>query len=320
MIPRRRPLIVSLAVCTCFVCGCGYIGDPQPPSLRIPVAVSDLAAVEQGGQILVSFTAPSMTTDGVVLRTLHEIDLQAGARSIPVTSAKPGPVHVELPVSDWVGQDLVLRVRTSAVRERYSQWSNAVHMKVLPPFERPVLKAESVKEGVRLTWTRVDDAAYRIFRRAPAEPRQSLLATAKKPEYTDTQAQYAKTYEYSVEAFLSSGDAEVRGEPSQTVSITPEDRFPPAVPTGLTAIAGISSIELSWTPDTEPDLRGYYVYRSAGDGPLEKIGGLIETPVYGDRAIEAGKSYSYAVSAIDQNGNESARSSAVEATALPSSP
>jgi fibronectin type 3 domain-containing protein len=42
---------------------------------------------------------------------------------------------------------------------------------------------------------------------------------------------------------------------------------------------------------------------------------LIDAPAYGDRQVEAGKRYRYTVSSVDQAGNESARSEAVEATA-----
>ena len=95
-------------------------------------------------------------------------------------------------------------------------------------------------------------------------------------------------------------------------AITPVDVFPPAVPTGLAAIPGVAGIELSWNPDTEPDLRGYVLYRSVNGGPLEKTGGLLPTPAYSDHAVETGKRYRYQVSAVDQLGNESARSPVLE--------
>ena len=88
---------------------------------------------------------------------------------------------------------------------------------------------------------------------------------------------------------------------------------PPAPPAGLNAATAPNSIEISWEGNTEPDLAGYRVYRSTGAGPFEKIGDLV-VPSYSDRAVEHGKTYRYAVSAIDKSGNESARSGPVEAT------
>jgi len=118
-----------------------------------------------------------------------------------------------------------------------------------------------------------------------------------------------------VQAAMKAGDAEAESGVSKPAAIPYEDRFPPAVPAGLTAIAGIESIQLVWNPDAEPDLKGYYLYRSAGDQPFARLGELLESPSYTDRAVEAGKRYRYAVSAVDQSGNESARSAPVEVIA-----
>ena len=101
---------------------------------------------------------------------------------------------------------------------------------------------------------------------------------------------------------------------SDTLSITPKDEFPPAVPVGLTASPGVKTIELSWERNTEPDFKGYRVYRSIDNGPFERIADMIEGPVFSDRNVEAGKHYRYAVSAVDQSGNESKQGEAVEIT------
>jgi fibronectin type 3 domain-containing protein len=42
---------------------------------------------------------------------------------------------------------------------------------------------------------------------------------------------------------------------------------------------------------------------------------LLEAPAASDRGIETGRRYRYAVTAVDQKGNESARSAAVEVVA-----
>jgi hypothetical protein len=319
----RRSSLLPLA-CAAALAGCGYIADPKPPSLHIPEKITDLAAFQRAGSLVIEFTVPAATTDGAVLRRLDEIDLRCGpagpqweqtARRIAVTTNAPGRVHIETPSREWTGEDVELRVRAAGRPGRMSEWSNAIKMRVISPLAQPVVKAEAVAEGVRLTWTPADGAQYRIFRQGPLEAKPSLLATVQKPEYTDTQTEYGKTYRYSVEAFVPSGDTEARSEVSAVASITPEDRFPPAVPSGLAALAGISGIELSWNPDSEPDLRGYYVYRSAAGGPFVRLNGIIGTPAYSDRAVESGKLYRYAVSAVDQSGNESARAAPVEVTA-----
>jgi fibronectin type 3 domain-containing protein len=71
------------------------------------------------------------------------------------------------------------------------------------------------------------------------------------------------------------------------------------------------SIDLSWQPDTEPDLAGYVVYRSSDGTGWERISGPVPVngPAYRDTTVEKNHVYRYAVSAIDQTGHESKRSS-----------
>jgi hypothetical protein len=112
--------------------------------------------------------------------------------------------------------------------------------------------------------------------------------------------------------------AEIAGLPSPMATIDAKDVFPPAVPAGVAAVADAQAraIDLSWTPDTEADLAGYVVYRrdvTAGTA-MERISGkaLVVPPSFGDTTVVAGHRYAYAVSAVDQDGNESAWSGEVE--------
>lgn len=324
--PGRLLVTMALAGCILFECSCGSVGEPEPPSLMIPTAVADLSVVERGGDLVISFTPSAVSTDGVRIRRLRAIDLRAGAdephwesasQAIPVAEpAGAGPVHLSVPAAPWVGREIILRVRAAGRHGRFSQWSNAVRIHVVPPLGTPSVKAEAAAQGVRLSWTPQTDAAveYRVLKQGPGEQKQAVAATVKAPEYVDNRAVFGQTYRYSVQAFMKSGSTEAQSAVSEPVSITPEDRFPPAVPSGVSASRGISSIELSWDPVPDTDLRGYYVYRAAGDGPLGRLGELLAAPAYSDRAVESGKKYRYAISAIDRTGNESARSSTVEAT------
>ena len=115
---------------------------------------------------------------------------------------------------------------------------------------------------------------------------------------------------------------ELDGAFTQPVRVDAADVFPPAVPTGLAAVAlagengGPPAIDLSWQPDTEADLAGYVVYRREGTGDWQRISP--EQPVVGpafhDAHVQAGHTYRYAVSAVDQSGHESVRSAQAEET------
>jgi len=111
---------------------------------------------------------------------------------------------------------------------------------------------------------------------------------------------------------------EIEGPPSETVTVDAKDVFPPGVPDGLAAVpdAQAKAIDLSWTPDTEADLAGYVVYRRdvTAETGMERISGkaLVVPPSFADTAVLAGHRYAYAVSAVDQDGNQSTRSGEVE--------
>lgn len=309
---------------------CGYVGDPQPPALKIPATISDLVVSQKEDRILIRFTVPEITLDGVVLRR-GKVDLRAGPHEVEpfdaeawAAQAKPldtgefktGPCELELPAGSWVGREVLFRVRLLNDRGRAGEWSDFVTLRVVPPLHKPDgLKADAVPEGVRLSWSgprEPEGIAFRIYRRAEDQHRPELVATASGLQWTDTSTRYGINYEYSLIAVLETGNARAESAPSETALVKPVDRFPPAAPKGLTALAGPSSVELSWDPNQESDLAGYYVYRWVGDAAPVRITDLLATPHYSDKDARSGARYRYAVSALDASGNESARSSVVE--------
>lgn len=90
---------------------------------------------------------------------------------------------------------------------------------------------------------------------------------------------------------------------------------PPTVPTGLTASTGATAgeIDLSWTASTAAagTVAGYHVWRDGGSNPIATVTGTS----YQDTGLVSGSTHSYAVSAFDTAGDESAQSDAVSGTA-----
>ena len=160
--------------------------------------------------------------------------------------------------------------------------------------------AESVPQGVRVHWSEPAGTKARIFRAVGEDSKPTLLATSDEPTYLDSTTEYGKTYTYYVQAIHDKTESDV----AETKPLTPEDIFPPAVPAGLTASAAVSSIELAWERDTDPDLKGYRIFRAVADGPFELLAEA-DLPSYSDTKVEAGKRYRYQVTAIDQTGHES---------------
>ncbi len=65
--------------------------------------------------------------------------------------------------------------------------------------------------------------------------------------------------------------------------------------------------KLTWEPATEPDLKGYEVYRAIGTGPMAKVAD-VTAPEWTDATLEAGQAYRYAIASVDKLNNVSARS------------
>jgi hypothetical protein len=205
------------------------------------------------------------------------------------------------------------------------------------------LRAEARASGVVLQWTPATahtDVVMRIHRKLVTKPgaakpsesngvppaaEQTLEVDLDKSDAgraLDRDAALDHTWRYTVRRVarveLDHHALEIAGTPSQEVTLDAKDIFAPAVPAGLAVVVDdqAHTLGLSWTPDTEADLAGYVIYRrdvTAG-GDAERISGkaLVVPPSFEDKDVVAGHRYAYSVSAVDQDGNESARSAEVE--------
>jgi hypothetical protein len=321
---RTMAVVLCASVCA-LLAGCGSIGEPLYPALRIPSRVIDLAVVERGANFDFDFTIAPLTTEGVALTEIGSVDLRVGpspsngfnldewiktsARVDVPTPDKPGPVHAEFPVAKFVGQEVVVAVRVTNPKGRDAGWSDFRILQVEQPLATPAdFHVAATAKGVELTWRAAGISEFRIFRRTEQQPRPVLLATATESPYVDISAEYGKTYQYSVQGARGKVESDVAGPQA----ITPVDIFAPEVPSGLTASVGLGGVELAWTRNTESDFKEYRVFRSEEGGPFVEIARGLEAPRYSDHAIQAAKHYRYQVSAIDQIGNESAQSAPVE--------
>jgi len=318
------PLCILIAFAL-LLTGCGYIGNPLPPSLDIPSRITDLRVVEYGNNLMAQFTLPAVTTQGLGLKSIEAMTLYVGVAPVPFSNAKwlasaksyavpataPGAFTHPVPAQEWIGKDIYVSVRSTGPKGKTSDWSNYVQFHVDPPLALPgSVQLKNVAKGVEMSWTG-SGPHYRVFRSVGDQKLEKVTDTDQ-PDFVDDTTHYLTAYRYSVQSF--SGEL-VQSELTDPQSITPTDVFPPAVPPGLTAIPSTGSIELAWERNVESDFRGYNLYRSQDNGPFEKLGAFIDTPAYSDRQIESGKVYHYAVSAVDQIGNESARSAIVDVTA-----
>ncbi len=325
----RFAILASLAV----LAGCGYVGPVLPPSPEIPPAVADLAAVERGDKIVITFRTPARSMDNVAIKRFSEIDLRIGpalspfdfsswadtAKQYPVAPPPPNDpidpqpmaVNLSIPLEGLLGKHVAVAVRTTVKRgEHFSAWSNRVVLDVVPPLATVAgVKLHASAEGVVLDWQAVDSATgYRISRQAPSDKTFVEIGNSDQPHFLDTTSQFDVQYTYEVVALHGTAES----APLIAAGFTAIDTFPPTVPGGVTALAGPESVEVSWQRSPEADLAGYYVYRATNDGAFERQGDLVNLPAYSDHKVEHGKTYRYQISSVDKKNNESAKSAITE--------
>lgn len=304
----------ALAAAVLLACGCGYVGDPLPPALNIPVPVTDLAAVQRGAAILVTFTIPANTTDGILLPRIGAVDLRVNGEAVAVKASEPGPVEVSIPAERWAGRQVELVVKVSSPKDKWSGDSNRVTLAIVPTVKPPAgFVAESHPRGVRLAWSGA--ARVRVWKKPPTREQFAEVAVAEGTEWIDSDAVLDTRYEYRIQALAEAGAGIAESERTEAIAVTYADKVPPTPPSGLTAVPGLNAIELAWDRSPEPDTAAYVVYRATAGGEFAKQGEPGAAANFSDRIVTPGAVYRYAVSAVDRRGNESARSAVVEATA-----
>ena len=321
---RTSAVTFCSAVALLVLQGCGVVGDVLPPTVNLPVPATEMTVLQHADRLEIAFKLPSLTTEGMLIRHPPEIDLRIGpapenpndttgwaARATRIPAKDP---HAIAPVGPWANQRVAVAVRLLNDRGKDAGWSPLVIVNVVPPVPTPQdLVATSQPAGVHLKWTSTAPK-FRVFRHQVAGPGYEQVATPEKPEYDDN-VDMGKPYTYYVQALAPAGDGTAESDNSAPITFTPKDEFAPAVPTGLNFILGGKTIELTWSRNTEADLKGYRIYRAFENNPMERVGDTQDSTSYSDRNIAAGKQYRYAITAIDLSGNESKMSEPVMVTA-----
>jgi hypothetical protein len=200
----RRPvfeLLSSILLCILFA-GCAAPAEPLERKPPVPEAVTDLAAVQAGNDVILTFTLPTETVDRRPLAQPPAIEIYRAFEGAPAagnstqTAASPTLVatipsgvtnqytdreHVRyadsLRADDFVKHPdgvAIYTVRTRASEKKESANSNAVDVRIYPALD-PIddVKAEVTHAAVVLIWTAPPKtvagppppiAGYRIYR------------------------------------------------------------------------------------------------------------------------------------------------------------
>ena len=350
---------IVLSACCLMLAGCAQTGPPLPPSLELPRPPSDLRASRKGNAVTLTWSEPTLTTDrqsvrflgstlicqsteaemtecgdpaGEVVAPNERPSREGQAKRQTFTDSLPSKLQERNPTGD-----VTYAVEVLNRDRRGAGLSNRVHVPVAPtypPPEHPT--AELTGDGVALTWTSAGETTivpgvqhrYRIYRRDESTGKDAIAGEVPAREsgpvrFVDSSFEWEKTYLYRITAVSivsrPASSVQVEGEDSPALRVVAHDVFPPAVPSGLQAVASgegqKSFVDLIWAPVTNADLAGYNVYRRDANGRAAKLNSeLVKSPAYRDSAVVASTTYVYSVSAVDVRGNESANSEAASET------
>jgi fibronectin type 3 domain-containing protein len=297
----------------CSFSGCGKVGDPQPPFIRIPEAVEDLNASQSGSNIVLTWTNPAKNIDGSAATNLARVQIRSGENAlatINVTEAgKPQSYSYSLPS----GASATFSVIVETSKGKLSKRSNVVSIAAVEAPGR-VAGLHAIVDQLRITlmWDKPQDHPeladrYVVIRTdRPGEPE-----TVSETRYEDMQYSSGKRVTYQVTPIRRNGDQTVTGTVSDPLSVLVEDKTPPRAPTGLEFTLSDNVAYLTWEPNDEADLKGYHVFRSErADGDFKLVTpALIVPSTFKDADYKPGTFY--AVSAVDESENESPRSAAI---------
>lgn len=307
----RFPLLFLLAL---ILTACGKVGDPQPPFIRIPESAADFGVEQVAYELRFRWTNPSRNLDQSSADDLERALIRADDEVIAeLDVVGPGdPQSFVLPARNLVGVSRPYSVFFGTAGGRFSDPSPAVSLTVVEVPGAGAPPRSSVDQGrVRIEWGPPGENpgladAYRVYRSgAPIVPetRESGIADASFVE--------GESYQYAVVPLRRLGDRTVEGVPYPAIVVVARDDVPPAPPRGLDIVSFDGGAYVQWRESPESDVARYRVYRRTG-GNAEFVavaGGDRTVTAYPDLEYRPG--FEYAVSAIDESGNESALSEIV---------
>jgi hypothetical protein len=141
---------------------------------------------------------------------------------------------------------------------------------------------------IPLSWNATRSAvSYNIKRAIAFTGPFTNFATSVLPAYADTNVMSGTTYYYEVSALSSFGES------PNSVATSAYACTPPAIPSGVAAVASSQQITISWNPI--PSATSYSLARALNSTPYSYIATGLTATNYTDRNVFNGTNYSYVV-------------------------
>lgn len=271
-----RAYVITLILGLATLLGCGVPGAPLPPSADIPRFVGDLKAIRKGDTVTLTWTTPTETSDGELIRKPGKMLVQRALRSGP-NSEIVFQTIAELPLPPTLkegrgeqatAKDTLTNVLHSGgadfavytvLAEGHNGKSfglpNRVSVPLVPNLPPPQkVSAKAVPTGVMISWEESGSAqsapntqtqyVYKLMRRLQGAKDPVLVtqlnASDHPTNFIDTGIDWERSYQYWIVSVTVWQDenrkGQIEGEDSLVVDVLAHDSFPPGNPSGVEAV------------------------------------------------------------------------------------
>jgi hypothetical protein len=243
-----RSLVVIILLVSCLL-GCGVPGAPLPPSLNIPKFVGDLKAMRKGETVTLTWTSPTETTDGELIRKPGKLLVQralSSGRASDLLFQTVSELPLEPALKEGHGEQATAKdnlsdalrsggsaefavyiVQAQGHNGKSSDLPNRVSVPLVSTMPPPqTVKAEPFPTGIRITWDqpwppKKDSLlqvqyAYKIMRRQQGSNEAVLLkqlnAGNQEIIFIDTGIEWGKNYQYWITPVTLWHDENRKGE------------------------------------------------------------------------------------------------------------
>ena len=299
--PRILKWSVGL-VLACALAGCGGYSSGTGGGSgggSAPAAVTGLTATGANAQVTLTWSASSGASGYYVKRSTT-----SGAEA--QIAAQAGMGYTDNSVTNGTKYFYTVAAYNSYGASADSNEVSATPAASPPPAPSGLTAAAGDKQVV-LAWTAVSGATSYHVKRSTSSGAETQIAAPTTNGFTDTGLTNGTKYFYVVTAVSGSGESgnssEVNATPQAAVTI-------PAVPSGLVATPGDTTVSLTW--NAVSGATSYHVKRSTTSGAETQIAAPT-TNSFADTGLTDGTKYFYVVSAVNSAG-ESANSTEVNAT------
>ncbi len=272
-------LILTLALLTALVLGCGKKGNPTLKSYEKPDTPTGLSAVHRQDSVLLTWEYPPskeyliekfivMRSEGSDFSKLATVD--ATLREYSDKDIRAGNIYG-------------YRVLSQNARSVSSNDSAGVTASVVQPPPPPQrLSYKVTGDTVTISWKPVDSAGlYNVYRRTSQGSygmKPINQAPLSVPFFKDAFS-IRRVHHYIVRS-LTGGSVRNEGAASEELAVDAADIIPP-MPLNLRAFPASDKVILVWTGFDDLWLTGYNVYRKTGSNDFVLIG-KTQTPAFLD--------------------------------------